>query len=100
MLQLAPIERASGALECVKCHRVLGRMIDGVIVAGGIRIWNEFRFSCANCGRSYRFFERLPERTPQDKKVALETLNDLGKEPLPQTLVLRERRKVKGKGDK
>jgi hypothetical protein len=75
-------------------------MIDGVIVAGGIRIWNEFRFSCVSCGRAFRFVERLPEREPKDASVAYETLNDLGKVPLAQTLVLRKKRKVNGNSDK
>jgi RNase P subunit RPR2 len=100
MFEKKPIERASGALECAKCHRPLARMVDGVVVAGNIRIWNEFQFSCVNCGRAYRFWERLPERPPKDVSVAYETLNDLGKEPLPQTLVLRKKRKVNGRGDK
>ncbi len=100
MISLTPIERAGGVLECVKCRRVLARVVDGVVVAGNIRIWNEFQFSCVSCGRAFRFVERLPERAPKDQSVAYRTLNDLGKEPLPQTLALRKKRNVSGKGDK
>jgi hypothetical protein len=90
-----PILGADGReLLCRKCGRSLGVLDeDGIFIVGGaIRIWNETRYSCVSCGRTYFYTEKLIDEDgesrqsstigvpPDRKQSVLEMLNELGKD--------------------
>lgn len=59
----SPVVDADGTARCrnKKCQRVLGKVQLGVLVIGGVILWNEAQYSCARCGTAYRYQERDPE---------------------------------------
>ncbi len=58
---------ADGTLQCKKCGRNIARLDNGALQAGGIIIWNEARFSCVGCGRSYTYGEEVAEELAADE---------------------------------
>jgi phage FluMu protein Com len=83
-----------GTLQCKKCGRLLARLEDGVLRAGGIHIWNEARFSCAACGKVYCYGEKVAERLPKDETVTYDTLHELGRDFQRESIERRERRRA------
>lgn len=90
------IQLDDGTLQCRKCGRLLGAHLDdGVLIAGGIHIWNEARFSCVACGRVYQYAEDVAERLPNDAEVVSELRHGLGFEFKPESIARRARRRLK-----
>lgn len=55
-----------GSLQCKKCGRFLGRLVEGVLTVGNVHIWNEARFSCV-CGKVYLYAEDTRNRELDDE---------------------------------
>lgn len=92
-----PILTDSGKVECRRCGWVLGEMDAGVFVAGGaVRIWNDVRYSCVGCNRTYYYAEQLITEDGESehsatqgvsaelKESVLEVVNSLGKDYTPE----------------
>jgi hypothetical protein len=58
-----PIITNDGQVVCrrKRCGRVLGASRLGLLVVGGVILWNEAQYSCAECGEPYYYTERTPD---------------------------------------
>jgi hypothetical protein len=100
MTQLKSPRQDEGDLFCLKCDRHLARLIDGVLVAGGIRLYGQgangqLKYFCASCGRGYTFRESPPPKDEAMPETTYKIVNELGKDYSESWLYKRERQKNK-----
>lgn len=67
-------------LFCRRCERHMARIVDGALVAGGIKLFNEARYFCNTCSKPYYYRELLPRQDKKFPAEVYEVLNSLGHE--------------------
>lgn len=79
-----------GSMFCRRCGHYLAKNCDGVfLLAGGIRLFGEVRYSCHNCLKPHRFLERPPNAEPMPE----------GSVAVLNALALESKFKTEGKED-
>jgi len=65
---------------CKKCQRHMARLVEGVLVASGIKIYNELKYFCATCGTPYYWREAPPPKRAELSPASYEVLHGLGRD--------------------